>query len=275
MAQLPQGVQGAVTAGALTPPLLLRYLELDRAGGLTAWLLKFAGFRDRILMDSGFLTKLGIEMAIGAVAQVLAEFSQRKERLLSELDFVFADVLTCLVANFAAMWLSAPALGALGKSPALRNIPDNAFQVVPPGIQPYTLFNRVISPLFKVPDLFAVGFFATAVGYGTTAVLTRVRSALSGGKEGQQANDIPVLKTCVAVGVYLAISTNIRYQLISGVIEQRVLDKVFASQPVASRTGSFVVRSLNTYLGSALMIEWLKILRLQGSETPTPCEVAQ
>jgi hypothetical protein len=32
-----------------------------------------------------------------AVAQVLAEFSQRKDRLLSELDFVFADVLTWCV----------------------------------------------------------------------------------------------------------------------------------------------------------------------------------
>jgi hypothetical protein len=60
--------------------------------------------------------------------------------------------------------------------------------------------------------------------------------------------------------VYVGRLVVVVVQLISGVIEQRVLDKVFASQPVASRTGSFVVRSLNTYLGSALMIEWLKIL---------------
>ena len=42
-----------------------RYLELEKGGGFVQWLLTFPGFRDRILMDPSFLTKIGIEMALG------------------------------------------------------------------------------------------------------------------------------------------------------------------------------------------------------------------
>jgi hypothetical protein len=42
-----------------------RYLQIDRQGGVVAWLLSMGGFRDRILMDPSFLTKMGIEMSIG------------------------------------------------------------------------------------------------------------------------------------------------------------------------------------------------------------------
>lgn len=200
--------------------------------------------------------------------------------------------------------------------------------------------HAVISPLFKVPNLFAVGFFATAIGYGTTAVLTRVRAVrytglgaplravravlcrrdgvgMIEGRSGQTTNVVLMMcRVCAwfelglerrhggrggdghpraqdlhrgrrvpcgfnqhslsgerhfllelpwyALGGGRAAADGfcvcVALQLISGVVEQRVLDKVFAKQPLASRTGSFIVRSLNTYLGSALMIEWLKFL---------------
>jgi hypothetical protein len=49
-------------------------------------------------------------------------------------------------------------------------------------------------------------------------------------------------------------------QVVAGVIEQRILDKFFATNRLVSTTGSFVVRSLNTYLGSAMMIDYLKLV---------------
>jgi hypothetical protein len=42
-----------------------RYLSLERGGPFLRWVLSIAGFRDRVLMDPSFLTKLGIEMSIG------------------------------------------------------------------------------------------------------------------------------------------------------------------------------------------------------------------
>lgn len=71
-----------------------RYLKISQAGGLYAWLTSMSGFRDRLLMDPLIMNKIGIEMAIGAVAQMIAEWDRRGEKLWKELDFAFADVLT-------------------------------------------------------------------------------------------------------------------------------------------------------------------------------------
>ncbi|CAN0463226.1 unnamed protein product, partial [Hapterophycus canaliculatus] len=65
-------------------------------------------WRARLLGDSAFMTKLAIEMVTGTAAQVLAEYQKRGKKFTEELDFVFADTLTCLFANFAAVWLSCP-----------------------------------------------------------------------------------------------------------------------------------------------------------------------
>ncbi len=64
-----------------------------------------------------------------------------------EFDFVVAGVATCLLANFAAVYLAAPTLGgavvasgggsALGRF--LAGCPDNAFQTVLAGNSPFSL----------------------------------------------------------------------------------------------------------------------------------------
>lgn len=54
------------------------------------------------------MAKLAIEMVTGTVSQVLAEYQKRGRRFFKELEFVLADTLTCLFANFAAVWLSCP-----------------------------------------------------------------------------------------------------------------------------------------------------------------------
>lgn len=49
-------------------------------------------------------------------------------------------------------------------------------------------------------------------------------------------------------------------QIISGLIEQRFLDRVLKNNQLASNICSFVVRSANTYIGSAMMIDYLKLV---------------
>lgn len=157
-----------------------RYLELEAQGGVLGWFLGMGLFRDRLLMDAQLLEKLGIEMAVGAAAQMVAEWDRRRDKLWQELDFAFADVLTwcvvwvelglvckhktkteltteqhtnkphnrSLVANFAAVLIAAPAVGgavaaaSASSSAVRRHIPANAFQMVPPGGQPYKLVDR-------------------------------------------------------------------------------------------------------------------------------------
>lgn len=219
-----------------------------------------------------------------AAAQVLAEWDRRREKLMDELDFAFADVLTCLVANFAAVLIAAPSVAGAAVASSSRNIPANMFQMVPPGARPYALSDRLISPFLKVPTLFAVGMVASLLGYGTTSVLTSLRNCVAskhdlplpaaprkwlGGKkevalkEEEAAQKIPVFKTSLAVGAFLAVSTNVRYQLISGVVEERGIAKLLAHNKLADHLASFVVRSCNTYIGSVHMIDFLKVLGLQ------------
>lgn len=211
---------------------------------------------------------------------------------MDELDFAFADVLTCLVANFAAVLIAAPSVAGAAVAPSGRNIPANMFQMVPPGARPYALSDRLISPFLKVPTLFAVGMVASLLGYGTTSVLTSLRNYLHEAKndpmpssssaaaatgsrkwfgkkavvievEEEAPAKIPVFKTSLAVGAFLAVSTNIRYQLISGVVEERGIAKFLAHNKLTDHLASFVVRSCNTYIGSVHMIDFLKLLGLQ------------
>lgn len=78
------------------------------------------------------MTKLAIEMVTGTIAQFLAEYQKRGKKFMEELDFVFADTLTCLFANFAAVWLSCPtvAVKAVCKKEAAKA--GGALQVKPP-----------------------------------------------------------------------------------------------------------------------------------------------
>jgi hypothetical protein len=209
---------------------------------------------------------------------------------MDELDFAFADLLTCLVANFAAVLIAAPSVAGAAAVSTAGHIPANMFQLVPPGGRPYSLAERAISPFLKVPTLFSVGVVASLLGYGTTHLLTTFREYLESDKALPPSSppppqhqhhskltsvfrrakpvvvappppaEIPVLKTSLAVGVFLAISTNIRYQLISGVIEERFIAKVFANNKLADHAASFVVRAGNTYIGSVQMISFLQYL---------------
>jgi len=82
-------------------------------------------------------------------------------------------------------------------------------------------------------------------------------------EEEEAPMKLPVFKTSLAVGAFLAVSTNIRYQLISGVVEERWIAKLMAHNKLADHLASFVVRSCNTYIGSVHMIDFLKLLGLQ------------
>jgi hypothetical protein len=81
-----------------------------------------------------------------------------------------------------------------------------------------------------------------------------------------ETESAPIFRTSLAIGAFLAIASNLRYQFMAGLVEQRFLDTVFASRPALSSAGSFVVRTSNLYLGAAWIVDWLRFLGLQQSE---------
>jgi hypothetical protein len=112
------------------------------------------GFRERLMADPSFFVKVGIECGIGIGTKCAAEAEKRKGRFSKELDFVTANVIMAIIADFMLVWLPAPTMSfasaAACKTPqnAIARFfsccPDNAFQKVPKGAK-LALFNSSLS----------------------------------------------------------------------------------------------------------------------------------
>lgn len=72
------------------------------------WLLGFDGFKERLLADDLFLTKVAIECGVGIFTKTAAEWERRRKIFTKELDFVFVDVVMAIIADFMLVWLPAP-----------------------------------------------------------------------------------------------------------------------------------------------------------------------
>ena len=122
------------------------------------------------------------------------------------------------------------------------------------------------------------------VGTGVTNLLINIRKAIDKSFAGE-AEDLPVLATSVGYGVYMAVSSNLRYvyvcgfykpfitsniesilqpkkyvwfiwfnryQIIAGIIEQRILEPLLHQNKVVLGAVCFAVRTGNTFLGSLM-----------------------
>lgn len=66
----------------------------------------------------------------------------------------------------------------------------------------------------------------------------------------------------------MSISSNLRYQIVAGLIEERFIEKVFASNPMVSKTLTLMARTINTYIGSLLWVDFLRYSGLQKIPVP-------
>lgn len=66
---IPKDLAAAIEAGRIPGSIILRYFELEKSPALR-WLLNFGGFKERLLADDLFLTKVGIECGVGIFTKV-------------------------------------------------------------------------------------------------------------------------------------------------------------------------------------------------------------
>ncbi|KAK9821760.1 hypothetical protein WJX81_005007 [Elliptochloris bilobata] len=265
---LPPEMAAALAAGKLSREILERYLRLSSS--LLGPLMKLGGFRERLLADPSFFVKVGIEVGIGIFTKSSAEYTKRGEKFSQELDFVAANIIMALVADFMLVWLPAPTLSFAARSSAKRgglaaflaSCPENAFQKVPQGYAPFSPAQRFGAVLRNGAKLAAVGFGSSLIGVSVTNVLITARQMLDPGFAPPNAPQ-GVLSTSAAYGVYMAVSSNLRYQVIAGVVEQRGIEAVLANSPSACHALSLIVRTSNTFLGSLMWVDWLRFLGLQ------------
>ncbi|XP_052171738.1 protein RETICULATA-RELATED 4, chloroplastic-like [Diospyros lotus] len=265
---IPKDLAVAMEAGRIPGSIAARYFELEKSP-VFRWLLRFGGFKERLLADDLFLTKVAIECGVGIFTKTAAELERRREKFTKELDFVFADVVMALIADFMLVWLPAPTVSlrpalAVSAGPVAKffyGCPDNAFQVALAGTS-YSFLQRVGAIVRNGAKLFAVGTGASLVGTGVTNALINVRKAIDKTFAGE-AEDVPVLSTSIAYGVYMAVSSNLRYQVLAGVIEQRMLEPLLHQHKVVLGAMCFAVRTGNTFLGSLMWVDYARWVGVQ------------
>ncbi|XP_028776295.1 protein RETICULATA-RELATED 4, chloroplastic-like [Neltuma alba] len=265
---LPKDLAAAIKAGRVPGSIVSRFLDLEKSA-FFRFLLNFGGFKERLLADDLFLAKVAMECGVGIFTKTAAELERRKENFSKELDFVLADVVMAIVADFMLVWLPAPTVplrpplavsaGSLAKF--FHGCPENAFQVALAGTS-YSLLQRIGAIVRNGAKLFAVGTGASLVGTGVTNALINARKAVDK-SFAAEAEDVPVVSTSVAYGVYMAVSSNLRYQVLAGIIEQRILEPLLHQNKLMLSAVCFAVRTGNTFLGSLLWVDYARWVGVQ------------
>lgn len=265
---LPSDLAAAVEAGRIPGSIIERFGELEKSA-VFRWLLQFGGFKERLLADDLFLAKVAMECGVGIFTKTAAEWERRRENFVKEIDFVVADVVMAIVADFMLVWLPAPTVSlkgplAISAGPIARffySCPENAFQVALAGTS-YSLLQRIGAIVRNGSKLFVVGTSASLIGTGVTNALINVRKAVDKNYAGE-AEEVPILSTSVAYGIYMAVSSNLRYQILAGVIEQRILEPLLHNQKLMLSALCFAVRTGNTFLGSLLWVDYARWIGIQ------------
>ena len=67
-----------------------------------------------------------------------------------------------------------------------------------------------------MPELFLVGFFAASGGYMLTSLSVAIRKMLNpkAKQGGAEVSALQIAKISAAVGTYVAVSSNLRYQVV-------------------------------------------------------------
>ncbi|KAL6341359.1 hypothetical protein AAG906_032477 [Vitis piasezkii] len=265
---VPKDLAVAIESGKIPAAIVEKYLELEKSA-VFRWLLQFGGFRERLLADDLFLAKVAMECGVGIFTKTAAEYERRRENFFKELDFVIADVVMAIIADFMLVWLPAPTVslrpplavsaGAIAKF--FHSCPENAFQVALAGTS-FSFLQRIGAIVRNGSKLFAVGTTSSLVGTLVTNAIINARKAVDSSSAGE-VEDVPVLSTSVAYGVYMAISSNLRYQVVAGVVEQRILEPMLHKHKLLLSALCFAVRTGNTFLGSLLWVDYARWVGVQ------------
>ena len=232
------------------------------------------GYKKRMKADPSFALKSITEVFLAAGTQFSAEWSKRgANRMMPEIDFVVAGVLTAVAGKYYTMWRVAPTLSVNdGKKAENKDdgqtrlgsmiVPTNAFQAtLADGTTKPSTKQRLGSLVSPMGPLFRAGIIASAVGYGITALIIYIRSVIMPSYTPATQN-INVAFACIYTGTFMAIVSNLRYQVLQGLIEPTV-DKVFRNTPAVRGFLIFWIRWANGFLGSILAISGMKALGLQ------------
>ncbi len=280
---LPRGGDAFGKSNKISPQSIIHSIKL--------------GFSQRVAADPNFLSKSILEVVLAATTQYMAELSQRGwNRIIPEIDFVFAGILTAVIGKYFSMWRVAKTIetsednipvhkegdGNQKKSSWREKVPTNAFQrTLLDGHTHPTISSRFLAFLVPMPQLFRAGVVASTFGYGLTSALISLRTMFLPSYVAQ-TSPVSVPLAALYTGVFMAFVSNIRYQLLQGIVEPVLIDVPFDKLAKLGENKGIVgsiarwgmwktikaalivgVRWGNGLLGSWIAIAGMKALRLQ------------
>ncbi|GER54390.1 hypothetical protein STAS_31967 [Striga asiatica] len=276
-ASLPADMLEAAKTVGLRKVLLLRYLDLQGS----VWPLGFfmrscAMLRKRMLADPSFLFKIGTEIVIDSCCATFAEVKKRGKDFWAEFELYTADLLVGVVVNVALVGMLAPyarigqpsssqgllgrMLRAYGALPSRHVLIPLAFTPVFEAERPGSQFsvNQRIATYFYKGILYGlVGFGCGIIGQGIANLIMTAKRNIK-----KSEDDIPVpplIKSAALWGVFLAVSSNTRYQIING------LERIVEASPLAKKVPPVAmaftvgVRFANNVYGGMQFVDWARL----------------
>ncbi|KAL3827644.1 hypothetical protein ACHAXA_000517 [Cyclostephanos tholiformis] len=239
------------------------------------------GYARRKMADPNFRHKSILEVILAITSQCVAEYRIRGglDGMLNEVDFVFAGVLTAVCGKYYSMWKVARTIigGGIEErandddddgitaedfSPAAREdgVPTNAFQrTSPDGRAVPSIKSRLSAFVLPMPSLFGAGALSSTFGYGLTSILIRVRSCIAP-NHAVATRPVPVFLAVLYTGVYVAVFSNLRYQILQGIVEPYLIDGSFSTIERALSCDDDVGRDPGAQPGRRKMSIWLRSL---------------
>ncbi|KAL4577021.1 hypothetical protein LXL04_013122 [Taraxacum kok-saghyz] len=270
---LPSDMLEAAKATGLRKLILTRYMELQGSGWVLAFLMKYCGvLRNRMLADPSFLFKVGTEIVIDSCCATFAEVQKRGPDFWAEFELYAADLLVGIVVDIALVGMLAPyarigkrqiASGGMfsGLKNSVAGLPSSVFEFERPGCR-FSAQQRLATYFYKGLLYGSVGFGCGIIGQGIANMIMNAKRKMHTSDEKLPPVP-PLVKSAVLWGVFLAVSSNTRYQVING-LESIVERSPLAKQvPVVSMAFTVGVRFANNIYGGMQFVDWARLSGVQ------------
>ncbi|XP_030520671.1 protein RETICULATA-RELATED 1, chloroplastic-like [Rhodamnia argentea] len=265
-AELPADMLEAAKSAGLRELILQRYLDLQGSYWPLGFLMKHCSMlRNRMLADPSFLFKVGTEIVIDSCCATFAEVQKRGKDFWAEFELYMADLLVGVVVDIALVGMLAPYVRIGQKSMsrslfgriqnACSSLPSSVFEAERPGCR-FSVKQRIATYFYKGVLYGSVGFNCGLIGQGIANVIMTAKRNIKKSEE-----DIPVpplVQSAALWGVFLAVSSNTRYQIING------LERLVEASPLAKKVPPIAmaftvgVRFANNIYGGMQFVDWAK-----------------
>ncbi|KAM4096573.1 hypothetical protein ACJW30_08G115000 [Castanea mollissima] len=269
--ELPKDMLEAAKITGIRQVFLERYLELQGSGWLLGFLMKYCSMlRNRMLADPSFLFKVGTEIVIDSCCATFAEVQKRGKDFWAEFELYAADLLVGVVVDFALVGLLAPyarfgqpsmSRGLFGSfNRACAALPSSVFEAERPGCS-FSAKQRIATYFYKGVLYGSVGFGCGLIGQGIANMIMNAKRSLN--KSDEDIPVPPLVQSAALWGVFLAVSSNTRYQIING-LEQLVEASPLAKRlPPVAMAFTVGVRFANNIYGGMQFVDWAKLSGVQ------------